>query len=581
MAHCAAAGTVSAVSHVVIPGMRGVSTPSLEPNTYIRKTETMDFQRVILFSALAFTLMMIWNAWQEDYVRPKPVATEVGSYQDTPSAPVAEGASQASDAPSLTTIKSGERISVVTDLFAIEIDTQGGDLRQADLKRYPVSSDKRDQPFRLMEDGKAIFIAQSGLLPTQGSGSAAPSHHQIYRSAASSYKLAEGSDSLEVRLNWRDDNGVSIDKVYTFYRGKYVIDVRFDIANGANTEWKGHMYRQLARTKPTEGNSMMMMNTYTGGVIYSAEEKYEKIDFDEMDKGGLNRSISGGWAAMIQHYFLGAWVPSKEEANNYYTKVPGDGRYIIGMIGAPLSIASGQQGSLTSKLYVGPKLQDELEQIAEGLELTVDYGMLTIIAKPLFWLLKVIHNLVDNWGWAIILLTVLIKAAFYKLSETSYKSMAHMRKMQPKLAQLKENYGDDKQKLNEAMMKMYREEKINPLGGCLPILVQIPVFIALYWMLLESVEIRQQPFMLWINDLTAQDPYYILPVLMGITMLIQHKLNPTPLDPIQARVMMILPIAFTFFFLWFPAGLVLYWVVNNTLSIAQQYYITRVVIGSK
>jgi YidC/Oxa1 family membrane protein insertase len=251
------------------------------------------------------------------------------------------------------------------------------------------------------------------------------------------------------------------------------------------------------------------------------------------------------------------------------------------MIGAPLSVAAGERVNLNTKLFVGPKLQDELEQLAEGLELTVDYGILTILAKPLFWLLKLIHGVTDNWGWAIIFLTVMIKAAFYKLSETSYKSMAQMRKLQPKLKSLKENYGDDKKKMNEAMMRMYREEKINPLGGCLPILVQIPVFIALYWMLLESVEIRQQPFMLWITDLTAQDPYYILPVLMGATMLIQHKLNPTPLDPIQARVMMILPIAFTFFFLFFPAGLVLYWVVNNTLSIAQQWYITRVVIGTK
>jgi YidC/Oxa1 family membrane protein insertase len=300
-----------------------------------------------------------------------------------------------------------------------------------------------------------------------------------------------------------------------------------------------------------------------------------------MDNENLSRNITGGWAAMMQHYFLGGGVPSKEESNSYYSKVVDNQRYILGMVGSALSVPAGQSASVNAQLFVGPKIQDELEQIAEGLELTVDYGILTIIAKPLFWLLKLIHSVVDNWGWAIIFLTVLIKAAFYKLSETSYKSMAQMRKLQPKLKQLKENYGDDKQKMNEAMMKMYREEKINPLGGCLPILVQIPVFIALYWMLLESVEIRQQPFMLWITDLTAKDPYFILPVLMGATMLIQHKLNPTPLDPIQARVMMILPIAFTFFFLFFPAGLVLYWVVNNTLSIAQQYYITRVVIGNK
>jgi YidC/Oxa1 family membrane protein insertase len=541
----------------------------------------MDFQRVILFSALAFTLLMIWQAWQKDYVNPKPVVTELHGERDTPALPAQPGSEpQASDAPSLTALKSGERIVVETDLLKLEIDSVGGDLRRVDLKGYPISSDKPEQPFRLLDDGAETFITQSGLLPAQGSSSVAPSHHQIYSTSASSYRLEAGEESMEVRLTWRDASGVSIDKVYTFYRGRYLIDLRYEITNGAAESWSGHMYRQLLRSEPAEQGSMFI-HTYTGGVIYSAEEKYEKIAFSDMKNENLSRAITGGWAAMIQHYFLAAWIPSKEEGNNYYSKVSADGRYILGMIGAPLTIPAGQSASLGAKFFVGPKIQDELEEIAEGLELTVDYGILTILAKPLFWLLKLIHGWVDNWGWAIIFLTVLIKATFYKLSETSYKSMAQMRKMQPKLQQLKENYGDDKQKLNEAMMRMYREEKINPLGGCLPILVQIPVFIALYWMLLESVEIRQQPFMLWITDLTAQDPYYILPILMGATMLIQHKLNPTPLDPIQARVMMILPIAFTFFFLFFPAGLVLYWVVNNTLSIAQQYYITRVVIGTK
>ncbi len=565
--------------------MKGESTPFPEPNINIRKIETMDFQKVILYTALAFTLMMIWNAWQEDYVRPKNEPVEIAAQQagsDTPALPADAGATaqQASDAPVVAGVKIGERISVETELFHIEIDTVGGDLRRVDLKQYPVSSDQPEVPFRIMDDEKEIFIAQSGLLSTRDSNSPAPGTEQTYTVSSNSYRMDNGQESMEVRLSWRDPSGISVDKVYTFYSGKYLIDVRFEINNGSAREWKGHMYRQLARTKPADDNNMFMY-TYTGGVIYSEAEKYEKIEFDDMAKENLSRSITGGWAAMIQHYFLGAWVPSKEEGNSYYSKVVDNQRYILGMVGSALAVPAGQNASINAQLFVGPKIQDELEAIAEGLELTVDYGILTIIAKPLFWLLKIIHNLVGNWGWAIILLTVLIKAAFYKLSETSYKSMAQMRKLQPKLKQLKENYGDDKQKMNEAMMKMYREEKINPLGGCLPILVQIPVFIALYWMLLESVEIRQQPFMLWITDLTDKDPYFILPVLMGITMFIQHKLNPTPLDPIQARVMMILPIAFTFFFLWFPAGLVLYWVVNNTLSIAQQYYITRVVIGDK
>ncbi|MDH5784314.1 MAG: membrane protein insertase YidC [Chromatiales bacterium] len=546
----------------------------------------MDFQKTILYVALGFTLLMIYEAWQEDYVRPKTapgeVTTEVAA-GDTPTLPPVSGSQPvqgSGDTPVVNALKSGKRITVETDLFNIEIDTRGGDLRRAELKHYAVSGDKPDVPFRLMDDEQGIFIAQSGLLSTRDSNSPSPGTEQIYSTASDSYTLSEGAESLEVRLSWRDESGVSVDKVYTFYRDKYLIDVRFEISNGSANEWKGHMYRQLARSRPEEENTLFMY-TYTGGVIYSAEEKYEKIEFDDMDDGNLSRNITGGWAAIIQHYFLGAWIPSAEEGNSYYSKVVDKSRYLLGMVGSALSVHAGEKGSIRAQLYVGPKIQDELEEIAEGLELTVDYGVLTILAKPLFWLLKIIHGMVNNWGWSIILLTVLIKAVFYKLSETSYKSMAHMRKLQPKLQQLKENYGDDKQKLNEAMMRMYREEKINPLGGCLPILVQIPVFIALYWMLLESVEIRQQPFMLWITDLTAKDPYFILPVLMGATMLIQHKLNPTPLDPIQARVMMILPIAFTFFFLWFPSGLVLYWVVNNTLSIIQQYYITRVVIGNK
>jgi YidC/Oxa1 family membrane protein insertase len=284
---------------------------------------------------------------------------------------------------------------------------------------------------------------------------------------------------------------------------------------------------------------------------------------------------------MIQHYFLAAWIAPKGTENTYYSKAPESNRFVLGMVGPVSEIAAGSSGKLGAQLYVGPKLQDHLQEVAEGLERTVDYGVLTVISEPLFWVLKQIHNIVGNWGWSIIIITILLKLLFYKLSETSYKSMAHMRKVQPRLQQLKERYGDDRQKLNEAMMKMYKEEKINPLGGCLPILVQIPVFIGLYWMLLESVEMRQAPFMLWINDLSTPDPFYVLPVLMGLTMFIQHKLNPTPLDPIQARVMMILPLGMTFFFFFFPAGLVLYWVVNNALSIAQQWYITRIVIAEK
>jgi len=547
----------------------------------------MDIQRLLISAALAFTLLMLWQAWQQDYNQP-PATVASGQQSDSaqpaaadvPNAPTVGTTEQTVDAPVVQKVATAQRIHVKTDVYNIVLDSTGGDLRRVDLLDYPVAADKPDVPFRLMDDGNKDFnIAQAALLAANNG--VAPNHKQQFRAEKTEYALAEGADSLEVRLSWRDVSGLAVDKIYTFHRGSYVIDVAFEVKNGGNQPWTGYLYRQLQRNEPEEKSGTGFIYTYTGGVIYSQEEKYEKIKFDDMRESNLNRAIKGGWAAMIQHYFLTAWIPPAEEQANYYSKVPGDNRYLLGMVSPATTVAAGASETLHSRLYVGPKLQEKLGQVAPGLELTVDYGILTFIAKPLFWMLEMIHGFIGNWGWAIILLTIMIKAVFYKLSETSYKSMAHMRKMQPKMAQLKERYGDDKQKYQEAMMKIYREEKINPLGGCLPILVQIPVFIALYWMLLETVEMRQAPFMLWIQDLSSADPYYVLPILMGATMLIQHKLNPTPMDPIQARVMMILPIAFTFFFLFFPAGLVLYWVVNNTLSIAQQWYITRVVIAEK
>ncbi len=550
----------------------------------------MDLQRLLLAAALSFTLLMLWQAWQQDYGQPTtPVptsqATAPSAPNDAPQAPsqaagkdvpANPSAGQVANKPVMQAVPGEQRIHVKTDVYNAVIDSTGGDLRQVDLVKYPVSVDEPDHPFRLMDDGDLFHVAQSALLGAEGSP--APNHKQQFRAEKTEYSMAEGSDTLEVRLNWHDQSGLSVDKIYTFHRGSYVIDVNFEIKNGSSKDWTGYAYRQLQRTEPESQSHFIY--TYTGGVIYSEEEKYEKIKFEEMKDNNLDRSIKGGWAAMIQHYFLSAWIPPADETDNYYSKAPGN-TYLLGMMSPATTVAPGASETLKSRLYVGPKLQDHLAEVAPGLELTVDYGILTIISKPLFLALELIHSLLGNWGWSIIVITILLKAAFYKLSETSYKSMAHMRKMQPKMAALKERYGDDKQAYQEAMMKIYKEEKINPLGGCLPILVQIPVFIAFYWMLLETVEMRQAPFMLWIQDLSTADPYYVLPLLMGATMLIQQKLNPTPLDPIQARVMMILPIAFTFFFLFFPSGLVLYWVVNNTLSIAQQYYITRVVIADK
>jgi YidC/Oxa1 family membrane protein insertase len=317
-----------------------------------------------------------------------------------------------------------------------------------------------------------------------------------------------------------------------------------------------------------------------GGAVYSPEDKFDKIDFAEMQEKNLQRNVTGGWVAMIQHYFLGAWIPPQDQPETFYSQyIKNHTRYVIGTKSAKeIHVAGGKQQTLSNRLFIGPKLQDRLEDVAPGLELSVDYGLLHFISKPLFIVLEFIHDYVGNWGWAIVLLTILIKLAFYKLSEASYKSMANMRRVQPRMQQLKERFSGDRQKMNQALMDLYKKEKINPLGGCLPILVQIPVFIALYWVLLESVEMRQAPWILWINNMSAPDPFFILPLLMGITMFIQQKLNPAPIDPIQAKIMMALPVVFTVFFAFFPAGLVLYWVVNNTLSITQQYYITRYVV---
>jgi YidC/Oxa1 family membrane protein insertase len=470
-------------------------------------------------------------------------------------------------------LQSERQIIVQTDYYHLVIDTHGGDLRSADLLRYPATHDPNSVPFPLLNDELPnLFVVQSGLRTETG---AEPTHHAVYQAEQNLYRMGDHEDSLTVPLYWRSPEGVEVIKRYTFHRGSYLVDIEHVLNNRSMSMWSGRQYRQLQRSQAIEAGQSKFIYTYMGGVIYSPEEKYEKIKFEDMQKQDLVRTITDGWVAMLQHYFVGALIPDTGSVEHYYTKALDNSRYVIGMIAPARTIAAGDSDVFTTRLYLGPKLQDEMKLVAPGLELTVDYGLLTVLAQPLFWLLKAIHKVIDNWGWSIVLLTLLIKLAFYKLSETSYRSMANMRKLAPRLQSLKERFGDDRQKLNQAMMELYKTEKINPLGGCLPIIVQIPVFIALYWMLLESVELRQAPFILWIQDMSSPDPFYVLPLLMGVTMLIQQKLNPAPLDPIQAKVMMALPIVFTVFFAFFPSGLVLYWVVNNTLSIAQQWVITR------
>ena len=544
----------------------------------------MDNLRLILFFTLAFLGLMIYQAWQQDYGSPAPVSNNTVAQQQSgdastsvPTAQVSTGVPAVrSEVPNQETPGAqspGSLIKVETDLLKLEISTIGGTVQRALLLDYPVALEEPDRKIELLSNSPGkLYIAQSGLIGSK-EGSA-PSHETQYQAEQTEYRLAEGQDEIDIPLTWRSNDGVTITKHMIVRRDSYLIDIRYEIDNQSAETWAARDYGQLQRTEPSEGNGFTTY-TYTGGVIYNPENKYDKVDFDDMAKKSLKVESDRGWLAMIEHYFLSAFIPPRDQVDHYYTNALPGGKYLLGSYSPSFSVAAGEQLSINRQLFIGPKQQDRLEVIADGLELSVDYGWLTVIAKPIFWLLDTIHDYVGNWGWAIIILTLLIKAAFYKLSETSYKSMARMRKFTPRMQALKDRYGDDKQRLNQAMMEMYKKEKINPLGGCLPILVQIPVFIALYWVLLESVEMRQAPWILWIESLSDKDPYFILPLIMGVSMFVQQKLNPAPPDPMQAKIMMSLPFVFTIFFAFFPAGLVLYWVVNNLISIAQQWYITR------
>jgi YidC/Oxa1 family membrane protein insertase len=552
----------------------------------------MNNQRLLLVIALSFILLLLWQEWQKDYgPRPPPPpepSTTSTAVESTPSAPpqpavadvpVAPSTGEApspdlaSPVPALTLLKSTQPVRVNTDVLHVQIDRTGGDIRRLFLPKYPQSIDNPKQAFLLMNDTLPnLFVAQSGLLSSSG---AAPNHHAVFTAEHQEYVLQPGQDSLAVRLVWKDPSGLQVDKVYRFQRGSYVVELTHEVKNGSAKPWSGRNYSQFQRTQVAEPGQSSFIHTYMGGAIYNEADKYTKIDFADMVDSDLNLEFPHGWAAMIQHYFLGAWIPPAEQTDRYYTKVLSHARYVLGLISPSQTIEPGQTRRFSVRLFAGPKLQDQLDKVAKGLELTVDYGVLTVLSQPLFWLLDKLHRIFGNWGWAIIILTLLIKLAFYKLSETSYRSMANMRRLQPKIQALRERYSDDRQRMNQAMMELYKKEKINPLGGCLPIVVQIPVFIALYWVLLGSVELRQAPFILWIHDLSTKDPYYVLPILMGISMFLQQRLNPAPMDPIQQKVMMFLPFVFTVFFAFFPAGLVLYWLVNNVLSIAQQWAITR------
>ena len=541
----------------------------------------MGNHRLLLYFTLFFIIYMIWAQWQLAY-GPKPevvaettnLTAKDNEITMVPEAVSPPDAPSSVSAPDEQAVSASQRIKIVTDILDIEIDTKGGDVLRTVLRDYSVTAEKPEEKLVLMTDASVnYYVAQSGLVSINKG--TAPSHNDVYRSEKSIYRLAEGQDTIEVPLYWQGSDGVKIKKVLTFKRGDYVIDVKYYITAGEQ-DWNGSDYMQIVRSRPVETGGNAFIHTYTGGVVYNDEIKYEKYDFDDIAEQNLSYQLKDGWLAMIEHYFLTAWVPDTGKDNYYFSRYNREkDHYTIGARTSATTIEAGQTGEITSRLIVGPKLQNKLEEIAPGLDLTVDYGILTIFAKPLFWLLNAFHEIFGNWGWAIIFLTITVKAVFYKLSEMSYKSMAKMRKVAPRIQKMKEQFGDDRQAMSKAMMDMYKREKINPMGGCFPILVQMPVFISLYWVLLESVEMRHAPFVLWLTNLTDKDPYFVLPVLMGVSMYIQQKLNPAPIDPIQQKVFQIMPFAFTIMFAFFPSGLVLYWVVNNILSIAQQYVITK------
>jgi len=549
----------------------------------------MDNLRLFLWVGLGLMLWLTFQAWQRDY-GPPPVPPQtaqdtvesapnnadpgLASLPDIPAAPAEQaGDLAAAEEPAQS---SAGRIRVRTDVLDVEIGLDGGDLRRVALPRYPLKKDEPDNPVVLLnEDPATRYVFRSGLRAADGAAEA--NHTVTYRSAANEYALAEGQDDLNVALEWRDPSGIQVEKTYTFRRGRYNIGLEYRVRNGSADSYKVVPYQQILRRHNPPDRSMFDVDSYSfvGPVAYDGDS-YEKLDVEDLQDEPLEQTVANGWLASIEHHFLGAIVPPAEEQFSY--RVTSDGRdYTASAIGTALAEVP-REGSkvFESQFFVGPKLQSQLDETADGLALTVDYGLLTVLAQPLFWLLGKIYNFVGNWGWTIIIVTFLIKLAFYKLTEASGRSMAKMRKMQPRMKALQDRYKDDREAMSRALMDLYKTEKINPAAGCLPMLVQIPFFIAFYWVLLESVEVRQAPFMLWITDLSSRDPFFILPLLMGGAMWFQQKLNPAPPDPVQAKVMQFLPIIFTGMFAFFPAGLVLYWLTNSVLSIAQQWRINKV-----
>ena len=554
----------------------------------------MDLIRTLLIGVIAVLSFMLLTEWVNfKALQTPPPSPQVSQAYASPdselpsagSAPVSRE-TNTDDVPvvveSSATMQqaagpTGSFITIASDVLRLRIDLVGGDIIEVGLPKFPARLDTPEIPILLLENSdRRNYVAQSGLVGPDGIDSEGRAR---FNAVQSIYELREGDDSLTVDLQLEAPGDVTITKRFTLDRGEYLLNVEYLVDNHGTERWQANLFGQIKRDNSqdpsAELSSGMGMVPFLGSAITTTDERFLKFDFEDMREKPFKEKLTGGWIAMIQHYFISAWIPNPEQTHTFSTRVTPSGYNIAGFISPALVVDPGNSGSTGAGFYAGPKDQHRLAEISEYLDLSVDYGWLWWIAQPLFWLLINIYELVGNWGVAIILLTVLIKAAFFQLSATSYRSMANMRRVQPQMQSIKERYGEDKQKQSQAMMDLYKKEKINPLSGCLPILVQMPVFIALYWVLMESVELRQAPFFGWIEDLSVMDPYFILPLIMGASMFFQQKLSPPMADPMQAKVMQWMPVVFTFFFLWFPAGLVLYWVSNNLLSISQQWFITR------
>ncbi len=565
----------------------------------------IDVQRYVLIAAIAalsFMLLVEWNQFQQraaqlpassNALTEQPFDAVSGEATAFPAdRPAATAQTDADDIPVSTApvaaapAATGDRlISVRTDNLVIKISPVGGDIVHAALPKHFARIDTPDAPFVLLENNeRRQFVAQSGLVGPNGTDKS--SGRPRFTSSSNRYALADGKDELVVDLHYQQSEQVSITKRYRFRRGAYLINLEYIVDNRGSEPWQGTLFGQFKRdnspdpTTETGGNAMGM-TPFLGIAWTDAESPYQKMTFKKMKEKPLDATVESGWIALVQHYFVSAWIPARDQTNHYSSVVTRRGDNIARFTAPPVTVPAGSSATISSDLYIGPKDQYRLEGIYPGLDLTVDYSFLWWIAQPLFWLLFQLHKLLGNWGWAIVGVTLLVKIAFFHLNATAFRSMAKMRKVQPQMLAIREQYAEDRQKQSQAMMELYKKEKVNPMGSCLPMLLQMPVFIALYWVLMESVELRHAPWILWIQDLSAQDPYYVLPLIMGASMFVQQKLNPPPPDPMQAKIMQWLPVVFTAFFLFFPAGLVLYWVVNNLLSIIQQYIITKHIESGK